>query len=109
MGKFDKKPATRAARKSGSREPERDLELPLQLQTNSEYRKIASWLLKVKFKPKFFGGVDPLDVWNKIEELNNMYESALMAERVRCDMVIERVRENAMSSVRIAPEEEFDV
>lgn len=108
MGKFDKKPATRAARKSGSREPERDPELPLQLQINSEYRKIASWLLKVKFKPKLLGGVDPLDVWNKIEELNNMYESALMAERVRCDMVIEKIRENAILSGRIIPEEESD-
>lgn len=108
MGKYDKKPAPKAARKSGSREPERDPQLPLQLQTNSEYRKIASWLLKVKFKPKFFGGVDPLDVWEKIEELNKMYESALMAERVRCDMVIEKVRENAMMSGWVSPEDEFD-
>lgn len=108
MGKFDKKSASRAARKSGSREPERSPELPLQLQTNSEYRKIASWLLKVKFKPKLFGGVDPLDVWEKIEELNKMYEAALMAERIRCDMVIEKVRENAMTSGWISPEDKFD-
>lgn len=109
MGKFDKKTVSRAAGKSGSREPERNPELPLQLQTNSEYRKIASWLLKVKFKPKFFGGVDPLDVWEKIEELNQMYESALMAERIRCDMVIEKVRNNAVESGWISPEDKFDV
>lgn len=108
MGKFDKKTVSRAARKSGSREPERDPELPLQLQTNSEYRKIASWLLKVKFKPKFFGGVDPLDVWEKIEELNKMYEAALMAERVRCDMVIERVMDNARASGWMPSEDPSD-
>lgn len=107
MGKYDKKSASRGA-KNGPREPERDPELPLQLQTNSEYRKIASWLLKVKFKPKFFGGVDPLDVWEKIEELNKMYEAALMAERVRCDMVIERVMDNARASGWMPSEDPSD-
>lgn len=106
MGKYDKKTASRAAAKNGSREHTADV--PLQLQTNSEFRKIASWLMKVKFKPKFFGGVDPLDVWDKIDELNAMYEKALMAERVRCDMVIERVKQNARANGFPSPEDESD-
>ncbi|MBQ2854719.1 MAG: hypothetical protein IJE81_04520 [Oscillospiraceae bacterium] len=106
MGRYDKSKSARGASQRGSRKPQNDSDLPLQLQTNSEYRKIAAWLTKVKFRPKLVGGLDPLDVWKKIEELNEMYEKALMAERVRCDMVIERVRENARVNGWISTEDD---
>ena len=92
MGKFDKKqPTTRAAAKAGGSRAV-NKQVPLDLQSNSEFRKIAQWLLNVKFRKKTFGGLDPLDVWKKIEELNAMYEKALMAERLRCVMLMERVQ-----------------
>lgn len=56
---------------------------------NENSNKIVEWLEKVHFRKKFFGGVDEQDVWKKISELNNMYENALEAERVRYDTLIE--------------------
>ena len=51
--------------------------------------KIADWLEKVRFRKKFFGGIDEEDVWKKIDELNSMYQSLLESERVRYDTMIE--------------------
>lgn len=55
---------------------------------NENTKKIAEWLGKVRFRNKFFGGIDEQDVWKKINELNDMYENALEAERVRYDTLI---------------------
>ena len=55
----------------------------------------------MKFKKKVVGGLDPQDVWKKIEELNAMYEEAILAERVRCNLVIRQMRHAA----DISPEE----
>ena len=35
---------------------------------------ISKVLKEIKFKKKFFGGVDELDVWNKIESINLEYK-----------------------------------
>ena len=49
-----------------------------------EYQQqIESWLRAVKFRRRFFGGVDETHVWLKIRELNEMYQKALIAERAR--------------------------
>lgn len=45
--------------------------------------EIQNWLKTVKFKKKLFGGVDEVEVWKKIEELNSLYERVLIAERAR--------------------------
>ena len=50
--------------------------------------KIASFLQKVKFRKRIFGGVSEKDVWTKIRELNDMYRQALLAERIRYDALI---------------------
>ena len=99
MGKYDKKPSTaRGGGKSPPRVAQKDVS-PL-LQSNSEFRKIASWLSCVKFRKKLFGGLDEVDVWKKIEELNRYYENALIAERVRYDMRLEQLnRDSAFNSV----------
>lgn len=55
---------------------------------NRETALIAEWLGQVRFKPKAFGGVDEADVWRKLDELNSLYERALLAERARCDALI---------------------
>ena len=49
-----------------------------------EQNEIYQWLQSVQFRRVSFGGVDEVDVWKKIEELNALYEKALLAERSRC-------------------------
>lgn len=56
---------------------------------NEKMETIAQWLEEVRFRKKFFGGVDEQDVWKKIKELNHMYEIALEKERVRYDTLME--------------------
>ena len=68
---------------------EDDLELQV---LNREQEEIIDWLEKVKFTKQFIGGVNEQDVWNKIHELNNMYEAALRAERVRYDALLEEYK-----------------
>lgn len=55
---------------------------------NHQLQNIADWLKKVKFKRVYFGGVSEQDVWKKIEQLNEMYEVALVAERARYDALL---------------------
>lgn len=50
--------------------------------------EIAEWIRSVKFKKKMLGGVDEEDVWKKIEELNELYEKALLYERARYDTLL---------------------
>lgn len=59
---------------------------------NAEQQRILDWLKKVKFKKNTFGGVIEADVWKKLGELNNMYNAALMAERVRYDTLLEQAK-----------------
>lgn len=48
-----------------------------------DYIEIQEWLKTVKFKRRLFGGVSEVDVWKKIDELNALYERALLKERAR--------------------------
>lgn len=99
MGMFDKKkiPSDEAAPQSGPREKQ-----DVSLRGNSEFQKIAPWLMSVKFRRKAVGGLDEADVWKKIEELNAMYEKALVAERVRCNLLISQVRKQSLEKQRKA-------
>ena len=54
-----------------------------------EYQEqIANWLREVKFRRRVFGGVDETHVWTKIRELNDIYQQALSAERMRYDALL---------------------
>lgn len=55
---------------------------------NHEQERIQKWLKQVRFKKVFFGGVDEVDLWKKIAELNSLYEAALSAERARYDALL---------------------
>ena len=59
-----------------------------------EAAKIARWLKQVRFKRALFG-VSEKDVWKKIGELNELYRLAILAERARCDALLEQQREQA--------------
>ena len=62
---------------------------------NHEHKNIADWLKTVRFRKKFFGGVDEQDVWAKIEQLNEMYDRALSAERARYNALLAQQRQSS--------------
>lgn len=63
----------------------------------SERSEIITWLKKVKFRRRIFGGVDERNVWKKISELDALYTKALEAERTRFNALLEEYR-NGMNS-----------
>lgn len=58
-----------------------------------EQKQITKWLEGLRFKKQVFGGVNEQDVWKKLEELNGMYETVLIAERARYDALIDHFKE----------------
>lgn len=56
------------------------------------YGAVSRYLAKVKFAPKLLG-VDPVDVWRKIEKLCELYECAIEDARARADALEARLRE----------------
>lgn len=50
---------------------------------NEIHDEIVQWIKEVKFKKKLIGGVDEDDVLKKLDELNQLYEKALLCERER--------------------------
>lgn len=55
---------------------------------NQEHKEIIKWFQTVKFRRTLFGGVDENDVWKKLQELNQLYESAIRAERERYNILL---------------------
>lgn len=55
---------------------------------NQTHDDIVSWIKALKFKKKLIGGVDEEDVFKKIDELNRLYEAALLNERARYDALL---------------------
>lgn len=55
---------------------------------SSTHQQILDYVNGMKFKPKLFGGVDPDDVLKKLEELNHLYEMALLQERARYEALL---------------------
>ena len=59
---------------------------------NETQEDIVQWIKKLKFKKKLIGGVDEADVLKKIEELNSLYEKALLNERARYDALLKEAK-----------------
>lgn len=57
---------------------------------NREQLRIAQWLQTLHFRHRLFGGVSERDVWSKLSELNTMYQTALAAERMRYDALLDQ-------------------
>lgn len=53
------------------------------IKTSAQHADIVKWLKSVKFKRKAFGGVDEADVWQKIDELNLLYEKILLEKQAQ--------------------------
>ena len=74
---------------------------------NSEQQKIVEWLQNVRFKKQSFGGVSEADVWKKIDELNKLYDAALMAERIRYETLLNEIRSGDIpAGERVGDEQE---
>lgn len=55
---------------------------------NREHEELIQWFQTVKFRKVLFGGVDEIQMWKKLEELNKLYEAAIRAERARYDALL---------------------
>ncbi len=75
---------------------------------NLEQKRIAQWLEKLKFRKQVVGGINEYDVWKKMIELNAMYEQALKAERMRCDIIIDHYK-NLISTKEVDQEREDSI
>ena len=84
MGKINKKTEHSQSSTTPSRKK-------AELSTNPEYETVATWLKNVRFKKKIAGGLDPDDVWKKLDELNTLYENALISERARYNMMLRQI------------------
>ena len=60
---------------------EKDTVVEGHLSSDRTEDEIVSYINSLKFKKRFFGGVDEADVWEKIRELNALYEKKLILER----------------------------
>ena len=50
-------------------------------ETKQSLLDIADHLKELKFKKKLFGGVDQLDVWNKLYQIDKEYQAAIKIQR----------------------------
>lgn len=54
---------------------------------------ISKFIKEMKFKKKLFGGVDELDVWNKIESLNSEYKELYEIQQTKINILEEKLNE----------------
>ena len=66
---------------------------------NHEHERLIQWLKTVKFRKVLIGGVDEVQLWKKLEELNQLYEAAISAERARYDALIRVYTESCESEI----------
>lgn len=52
--------------------------------------EISSFLKKVKFKKKLFGGIDEADVWNIINKLNSEYKELYELQQTQIELLKEQ-------------------
>lgn len=64
----------------------RDSEL---IPVNPEHERLINWMQTVKFRKTMIGGINEVQLWKKLEELNQIYDAALRAERVRYDTLLD--------------------
>ena len=75
---------------------------------NQEHKEIIKWFQTVKFRRTLFGGVDENDVWKKLQELNQLYESAIRAERERYESQIYKYKQELMKNEGTTEQTEMD-
>ena len=63
-------------------------------ETKQSLLDIAGHLKELKFKKKLFGGVDQLDVWNKLYQIDKEYQSAIKIQREYYERKIRELEES---------------
>ena len=48
---------------------------------NREHERLLEWFRTIRFKRTLIGGINEVQLWKKLAELNEIYEAALRAER----------------------------
>ena len=66
---------------------------------NREHERLLEWFRTVRFKRTLIGGINEVQLWKKLAELNEIYEAALRAERARYDALIEAFARSAGMSI----------
>lgn len=66
---------------------------------NHEHSELADWFRTVKFKKTCFGGVNETQLWKKLQELQEIYDAALRAERARYDTLLDVYKKTAAASI----------
>lgn len=66
---------------------------------NHAHEQMLRWLKKVRFRKSVFGGVSERDLWKKLGELNDLYDSAISAERARYDALLAAQQKSAEVTV----------
>ncbi len=51
--------------------------------------EVALYLQNLKFHKTFLFGLSEVDVWKKLEDLHNEYQSAFDAQEARCQALLE--------------------
>ena len=59
----------------------------------SNINEISNYIRNIKFKTKFFGGIDEVDVWNKIEILNSEYKELFEKQQMEISILEKRLNE----------------
>ena len=73
-----------------TRLPEGSFETGAETQAlNHEHEKLLKWFQTVEFRKVLIGGVDEAHLFKKLEELNQIYDSVISAERARYDALLE--------------------
>lgn len=67
---------------------------------NREQEKLNQWFQTVKFRKTLIGGINEASLWKKLEELNGLYDDAIVAERARYDALLLEQRKNAAAVLR---------
>lgn len=66
---------------------------------NREHQELAEWFHTVKFHKVIVGGVDERQLWRKLEELHGIYDTAIRAERVRYDTLLQANKKTSRAAL----------
>ena len=67
---------------------------------NLEHERLIEWLQTVKFKKTVVGGIDEVQMWKKLEELDQLYDAAIRAERARYNALLDTYKKTSNTLLR---------
>lgn len=67
---------------------------------NPEHERLMEWLQTVKFKKTVVGGIDEVQMWKKLEELDRLYDAAIRAERARYNALLDTYKKTSNTLLR---------